>query len=79
MRKMLGEIPKVPAALSFFDILTRDSKTGAKVLKNPEQLKSLFENLPGMKFDELNDDNDDVEKSLSRAQIFGAAESNAPR
>lgn len=63
MRQFCGEIPKLPAALSFFDLFTRDYNTNAKVLKQPNELKELFERLPGMKFDELNDDSENASKS----------------
>lgn len=52
MRKALGEIPRVTNSVSFTELLTADPATGARVLKDPSELRALFERVPGLDFDD---------------------------
>ena len=48
MRKALGEIPRVTNGVSFTDLFRTDQATGARVLKEPNDLQGLFERVPGL-------------------------------
>ena len=60
--------------LSFDSLFRSDRKTGARILKHPDALQSLFERIPGIDF-ETEVPGDDAPKN-SRADIKTALNAN---
>lgn len=50
-RKAVGEIPYCEG-VSFFDLLEKDPKSGAQVMKPPWKLREIFDKVPDLAFKE---------------------------